>query len=46
MFSITIMIINVNVIPLDEVLELIDELAAKVTKEGEAEAKAFKEHHE
>jgi len=32
--------------PLGKVLELIDELAAKVTKDGEAEQKAFEEYTE
>ena len=32
--------------PLGKVLELIDELSAKIIKEGEAEAKAFKEYFE
>jgi len=32
--------------PLSKVIELMDALAAKVTKEGEAEAKAFKEYVE
>jgi hypothetical protein len=32
--------------PLGKVLELIDELRAKVVKDGEAEAKAFKEYFE
>merc|ERR1719502_103275 len=32
--------------PLSKVLELMDSLSAKITKEGEAEAKAFKEYFE
>merc|ERR1719362_1325921 len=32
--------------PLGKVMELLDELAAKVTKDGEAEAKAYKEYFE
>ena len=32
--------------PLSKVMEMIDELSAKIIKEGEAEAKAFKEYFE
>jgi peptidoglycan hydrolase CwlO-like protein len=37
---------NVQTNPLAKVIQMIDELAAKITKDGEAEAAAFKEYFE